>query len=76
MQGCIILNSRYFSRRQDSELVAINLYVNVPFIGYFLAVYTDCLQLLPLKWMEMPQHDKFYHVACFSSFICSLRKFN
>ena len=50
MQGCIILNSRYFSRRQDSELVAINLYVNVPFIGYFIAVYDACPEIsLPMN---------------------------
>ena len=80
-RGCIILNSRYFSRKQDSELVAINFHMRV---NALYKTFSSCL-LRPLTAAStemdkkvalsfLLKNFKFNYVGCFYSFTCSLRK--
>ena len=81
MQGCIILLSRYFSRKQNSELVAINFHMRV---NALYKIFSSCL-LRPLTAAStemdkkvalsfLLKNFKFNYVGCFYSFTYSLRR--
>ena len=80
-RGFIILYSRYFSPWQDTELVAINLHMCV---NALYKIFSCCLlRLLTAASTEVDKivalsfllkNFKFYYVACFYPFTCSLRR--
>ena len=78
-RGCIILLSRYFSRKQNSELVAINFHMRV---NALYKIFSSCL-LRPLTAATTEMDKKvalsfllknFRFLGCFYSFTCSLRR--